>query len=351
MIKSSKEKLPPPRVVFLTVTDECNLRCKMCGVWMRKKIRDKDDNKHLEYREFINILNEIKWWGGVQYIAFDTIGEPFLNPSFIKLVRYANKLGFKTNTVTNGTLINESLAKDIIFSGLNSLLVSLDGPTAAIHDKIRGVRGSFDKVIKSIYYIHRLQKRYRIDSPAIGVMSVISKKNIDYIDVMADLLKKIGVNYIRFVYVSLVDRTVVKDIYLKVGRNIVNTKRFELSFPDLYIKEDQSIKLIKKIVCLEEKCRAYGIRLNFSLNIKGYHQECNMLWNSIFLDVFGNVYPCPMMDTGDWLGNVRYQLLDDIWNSQSYYILRQLIYKRNKKNIDIELCKRCCLFSEIKYHG
>ena len=52
-----------------------------------------------------------------------------------------------------------------------------------------------------------------------------------------------------------------------------------------------------------------------------------------------------MTDTN--LGNVRHKSLDEIWNSDEYARLRDLLYRRNSGEVDLEICERCCTFSRI----
>jgi len=76
-------------------------------------------------------------------------GEPLLYPNIFVISKYAKDKGMLVNFVTNGTLINEAMAKKIIDAGINHITFSLDG-SYQIHDVIRSVSGTFVRLIAGI---------------------------------------------------------------------------------------------------------------------------------------------------------------------------------------------------------
>ena len=101
---------------------------------------------------------------GVKSIYFCG-GEPFLRKDFLDIVKYGKSKGLNCSTISNGYLINEDLAKQIVTSGIDSIGISIDSADRELHDEIRGTKGAFDHAIEGIRLIRQQQKEYNADFP------------------------------------------------------------------------------------------------------------------------------------------------------------------------------------------
>ena len=90
-----------------------------------------------EARTFIDDLAA----SNVPLVIF-TGGEPLVRPDIWELAEYSRENGIKTALSTNGTLITDEVAKKIKHSGIEYAGISLDGATAATHDRFRNIPGS-----------------------------------------------------------------------------------------------------------------------------------------------------------------------------------------------------------------
>jgi len=123
-----------------------------------------------------------------------TGGEPFLRRDLVEIVRTIYEVS-KVNVLTittNGSMpaIIEKNVKEIIRSCKNLVLIvniSIDG-NKEIHDKIRGVNGSFDKAVESVKRLKKIKTRRLI----VGTNSVISLFNVNHIDKLLNTIRKIG---------------------------------------------------------------------------------------------------------------------------------------------------------------
>src|SRR3972149_1036920 len=115
-----------PQYISFTVTNSCNLRCRMCGQWseegyVRNGIRDA--GSHMKLSEWKRLVDEV----AVHPIAFILIrgGEPFLLPGIIELLEYVNSKGIFIALDTNGTMI-EKYAADLVRLGKMHITFSVD---------------------------------------------------------------------------------------------------------------------------------------------------------------------------------------------------------------------------------
>jgi MoaA/NifB/PqqE/SkfB family radical SAM enzyme len=121
-----------------------------------------------------------------------TGGEPFLRKDIFEVIGHAVSLGLNAEVVTNGSLIDASLAKKIIASGLKNIAVSLDGAGGATHDFIRGVPGAFDRAVQALRYLVEEKKRSG-SGPQISIWTTIMKENVGELSAVIPLAVSIGV--------------------------------------------------------------------------------------------------------------------------------------------------------------
>ncbi len=167
-------RVPPgPLILYLELTRNCNLRCQFCDMWKIKYRNPEDLSKELSLSEIINLVDEAKRMGTI--LIHLAGGEVLLRPDIVEIVRQINKRGLASSLTTNGTLLSEKMIKDLIAAGLKHIIVSLDSSFPEIHDEIRGVRGTFEKVVQSIKDIKTIS-----DNMKISINTLITKKNFKY---------------------------------------------------------------------------------------------------------------------------------------------------------------------------
>lgn len=173
-------------------TNNCNLRCPMCGRnWMKEKIG------YMNFELFTEIIDE-----GAKYhlpsIKLNYRGEPLLHPGLSKMVKYAKKKGIlEVQFNTNGLLLNEKKAKEFIEAGLDRIIFSFDGATKETYEKIR--RGSnFERVIENIKNLVRLREERGLERPLVRVQMVKmeeNKKEIeDFIQLWLPIANRVAVS-------------------------------------------------------------------------------------------------------------------------------------------------------------
>ncbi len=190
-----------PNSVSFTITNACNLRCKMCGQWSEEGYMH-DRKEHL--REEMGLED---WKRLVDELAAHKIGwvllrggEPFLYPGIIELLEYIHSRGIFISIDTNGTVL-KSHAADIVRIGDMHLTISVDGPEE-IHEQVRGVEGCFRRLREGIESLHALEQDAvkKISKSICFTISPYSYRGLGELPHVARSLSIESINIVPFYY-------------------------------------------------------------------------------------------------------------------------------------------------------
>ncbi|HPK10265.1 MAG TPA: radical SAM protein, partial [Saprospiraceae bacterium] len=148
-----------PMTISIEPTTACNLRCPECPSGLRAFSRA---TGNLKKDFFTNIIDQL--YNNLFYLIFYFQGEPYINPEFLNMVQYANKKGIYTITSTNAHFLNDENSKKTIESGLNRLIISVDGTTQEVYESYRK-EGSFEKVVEGARNIVKWKKELKSTTP------------------------------------------------------------------------------------------------------------------------------------------------------------------------------------------
>ena len=159
-----------PTLIQIEPTNNCNLRCPLCHV-----VTDNKPRGFLEFERFSHIMDEIGDY--LLFLHFWGWGEPFLNPDFLRMVRYAKTKGIKIITSTNGHFFsNKSDIDALIDSGLDVLIFALDGLDRETYDKYRK-NGDFDRAISNLKLLLRRRNELNARRPIINLRMLVTRDN------------------------------------------------------------------------------------------------------------------------------------------------------------------------------
>jgi AdoMet-dependent heme synthase len=133
------------RLVEISLTDRCQCRCGHCFA------ATKGPKDELKSAEVERLLKELRLLG-VPEVCYSG-GEPLLHPDIVSLVASSTRKGFMTRLISNGVLLDEKMVVALKRAGLTWCSVSLDGPSAQIHDGFRGFPGCFERVVKGLKHL------------------------------------------------------------------------------------------------------------------------------------------------------------------------------------------------------
>lgn len=160
-----------PVSISFEPTTSCNLRCPECPSGLREFTRP---TGMLEKSFFEQTIDEIH--KEILYLIFYFQGEPYLNPEFLKMVRYASAKKIYTATSTNAHYLNDAKAKETVESGLDRLIISIDGTTQEVYQQYR-VGGQLNKVLEGAKNIVRWKKELKSKKPFVVFQFLVVKPN------------------------------------------------------------------------------------------------------------------------------------------------------------------------------
>jgi len=288
-----------PISVTIEPTTSCNLRCPECPSGKREFTRE---TGMLQNDFFIKTINELH--KKISYLIFYFQGEPYLNPKFLEMVNYASRKKIYTATSTNAHYLTPENAKKTVESGLDRLIISIDGTTQETYEQYR-IGGDLQKVIEGTKNILKAKQELKSKTPHVIFQFLVVKPNEHQIEDVKKLAAELGVDEVRFKTAQVYD--------FENGNALIPTI-------DKYsrYKKDADNK--------------YSIKNEMK-------NHCWRLWHSTVITWNGMVVPfCFDKDTKHPLSSLKKNLFYELWQGSSYKNFRAAVL-RSRSEIDI--CKNC----------
>lgn len=311
-------KRPKPREILwmnFAVTYLCNSRCQMCHIWEKYR-----QDRHLLDDELslpeIEAFLSSTYLQSLEGIGF-TGGEPFLRDDFVDVVglfiqRFPNAfVGIATNGLTPRLIVRKTA--EIIeryHPRLLSLSISLDGIDST-HDRMRGVKGAYDRVLRTV---ESLQEQTDIN---LGFDFTVTPWNYQDLWSAYELSKKYGIKLLAgFAHNSdfyYGNDDVVFDWHDGMSEA---TSTVEKVAGDRVAAENLLDKFIDPYACFMARAPEHEVTRRPMF-------KCYSGVHSLFLDPYGDVYPCIILDKK--LGNIESEPLDQLWLSSQAAQVRNYI--------------------------
>ncbi|MGZ3942536.1 MAG: radical SAM/SPASM domain-containing protein, partial [Bacteroidia bacterium] len=273
-------------------TTSCNLRCPECPSGLRSFTRP---TGMLEKKFFQRTIDELK--DKLVYLTFYFQGEPYLNPNFLEMVKYASDKNIYTFTSTNAHYLDDVNSRKTIESGLDKLIISIDGTTQEVYEQYR-VGGKLDKVLEGTKNIIAWKKKLKSKTPYVVFQFLVVKPNEHQMEEAKRLTKELGADEIKFKTAQIND--------------------FENGNP--LIPDNVEYSRYKK-----KADGTYTIK-NKLLN------QCWRMWSGCVITWDGKVVPCCFdKDAQHRLGDVQQTSFKEIWESSAYNSFRSSILKSRKE--------------------
>ncbi|HNE92660.1 MAG TPA: radical SAM protein, partial [Chitinophagaceae bacterium] len=148
-----------PISISFEPTTSCNLRCPECPSGLREFTRPTGMLQNSFFKKTIDEIHK-----ELLYLIFYFQGEPYLNPNFLEMVKYAHDKGIYTATSTNAHYLTEEKAKKTVESGLDRLIISIDGTTQDVYQEYRR-GGKLEKVLQGAQNIVKWKKELNSKTP------------------------------------------------------------------------------------------------------------------------------------------------------------------------------------------
>ncbi len=333
-IRNSGKILPPLRYIF-ELTYRCNLTCPFCYLGEKNKVNE------LTTEEWFSVIDQIPFYAFISFLG----GEIFIREDWEQLLKYASKRVFgKVNIFSNGTLLTESMIKDMLRYKILLFSVSLDG-IGSIHDEFRGKKGAFEKSLNALLKVKELRNKKRY--PLLEVKSVILKDNLDELPKLYKLCSENGIDFITYSFLRTTNIRQSQNLRNEFCEEFLSEKYpinlyFDMEhFSEVYKEIESMSKKSKTLLRWAPKFREKGdlekIKVFFEHrndDIKTMYKPCKFPYHDIFINPEGKVYPCLPIN----MGSVREAKLSEIINSDKFCDFR----KKLKHHKIFEPCHLCC---------
>jgi len=289
-----------PVSISFEPTTSCNLRCPECPSGLRAFTRPTGMLENGFFRKTIDEMHR-----ELLYLIFYFQGEPYLNPAFLDMVRYASSKKIYTATSTNAHYLNEENARKTVESGLDRLIISLDGTTQEVYQQYR-VGGRLDKVLEGARNIVKWKKELNSKKPFVIFQFLVVKPNEHQIEEVKNLAREIGVD----------------DVWFKTAQ--------------IYDYEHDPNGLITNI----DRYSRYRRNADGTYTPKNkMANHCWKLWHANVITWDGLVVPCCFdKDARHKLGDLQSESFREAWDNEAYRRFRKELMN-SRKNIDI--CSNC----------
>lgn len=319
--------------VYVEPTNRCNIACRTCmrNVWEVEYGRMSSDT-------FDHILEGLRAISPPPTVFFGGLGEPLAHPEIIEMIKQVKELGTYVELITNGTLLDEKLSRQLVASGLDVLWVSIDGAKPESYADVR-LGAVLPDVIDNLVTLRNARSYAYIPKPEIGIVFVAMKQNVaDLPDVLA-----IGrhVRATRFLVTNVLPYTpelISETLYEKTLKDVTYMSSpwlRKLSLPKMDINHITEGAFLRALHS--------GYNVSFAGNNLGVTSDvCTFIESgSMAIGWDGNVSPCPPLlythssylhgikrvSYRHLIGNVNESELIELWNDPEYVAYRDRVHR------------------------
>lgn len=324
------------KLLGIKLTNDCNLHCYMCGQRrQRTKIK-----QHIDFEKICSVIDDLS--ERAKYEVYLWGGEPFLYKDIIRLIKYIKSKKMQITINTNGTYLEE-YARELVDCNVNRIIVSIDG-NREIHDEIRGVRGTYDKVIKGVQKINEIKNM----RPFITANTVITKKNYQHITDIVNELHEQGFYYIELqlpIYISNEMGEKYQEVLRKLyGITADAWKGYQGDYSDIdvecFMEQLNNLPSYVRVVpsLNRDQLTQYFNHCNDCVVEK---KSCRVPFEQVRIEANGDVVICP--DFPDIvIGNILTQRIGEILCSERLRTFQQHVVQYGK----IPICDKCVMYYE-----
>jgi MoaA/NifB/PqqE/SkfB family radical SAM enzyme len=293
-----------PYILFVEISNACNLRCPICLMGQRKLIQRKN---RMSFENYVKVLEPLKDYLVIVFLY--NWSEPFLNKDIYRIIEWNTKADIAT--VVSSNLNSPVNAISLIESDLDMLIISGDGITQDIYKKYR-IGGNLDIVFENLSKIVAAKKKARSSYPFIEWQCLVTRHNEPQMDDIRRIALERGADIVRFVNLNFYS--------VRNGEDLDALKKEWLPENPIYRE-------------------AFGSEVNLPEG-KRIRRPCYWLWRSPIINVDGSVGPCCMYDVSSW-GNALDLGFVNVWNND---IFREARLRSQRNRLEPKhriICDRC----------
>ncbi len=183
--------LSNPDIVHIEPTTACNLGCKMCGrstYWTDLV----ENSAHMKRETFVKLRPFLRT---ARMAVLHGWGEPLLHPDLLWMVKVCKAEGCMVTFHTNGQLLDDKAATDLIDAGLDHLTISIDGATEESYRAARGAK--LETLLANLRRVDAIKRERNTPYPRLTFKSVVMKRNLHELPRLVELAAECGVGEIE----------------------------------------------------------------------------------------------------------------------------------------------------------
>lgn len=283
-----------PLAIHIETSSKCNLSCLFCDRGQGNIDRPAAIMTLTDFQQIITKLPKSIYW-----ITLYFQGEPLLDKTIIEKIKYLRANNYFVEISTNAQNINEEMATALVESGINRIIISMDGISQKTYEKYR-INGKINKVFEAISNLLESKKKLNKKNPKIIIQYIVFKHNESEIYQFKKMMKKLDVT--------------------------IRIKNAQL--------EDDAIDYLPN----NKKYRRYKIN-NDKLQLnKSLPKPCYRLWKEIIFLQNAQIAICCQDKNGELINETWHKkTIKQIWSSQELNAIRQKTLIGN----NLEICKNC----------
>lgn len=294
-----------PMTVSIEPTTACNLACPECPSGLKQFTRA---TGKLDLEQNEKLLDQLK--KTVAYITYYFQGEPFLHPQFLELIKAAKKRNIYTATSTNAHFITKEKSREIVQSGLDRLIISIDGASQKTYENYR-IKGELSKVLEASKFLVEAKKELKSQTPHLIFQFLVVRQNEQDIPRIYEMAQGIGIDEVRLKTAQVYN--------FKNGNPLIPTQE---KYSRYKKKSDGTYVLKNKMT-----------------------NDCWRMWSSCVFTWDLKVVPCCFdKDAKHVLGDAIQHSFEEVWKNKSYGNFRSAVLT-NRQQIDI--CRNCSVGSKV----
>ena len=332
-----------PKRASLTITNYCNLRCKMCGQWSEEGYVRADTaglKNEMPLDDWKRVVDELA--AHDVKLVFLRGGELFMYPGIVELLDHMHDAGMRLSIDTNGTMLDR-FAADLVRIGDLHLTISVDGPEP-IHDAVRGVPGTFRRVKAGLAALER-EEAAAGRKVSRSICFTISQYSYKGLGVMPDVARDLGIHEILIVPYYYFPESVGRR-YAKELAALDCTAYSWLGFhhEEAGVDFDEFMRQLRRYKATLGEVREYPYLALDEDQFRAWFADartqvgparCQNVESLIDIQPDGSANFC--VDFIDYsFGNVREDTIEQLWNGDRAERFREL-----RRSQPLAVCYRC----------
>lgn len=322
-----------PFHAMIDLTRRCNLNCIGCRFHSPVVHRPSPSDPRIHdmsWDLYERLCRQLQG-AGTPVIFLMGEGEPLLHPDLFRMIAFAKELGFHVAIISNGTLVDKSVARELVAAGTDRLQVSLwalsDADYAAQYPGADPE--NFQRCLEGLRRLSLEKQKRNSRLPSLILHHPINRRNLSSLEAIADFAVRAGCDGVSL------------SPFLSVTG----------CGDALLLSEDEERRLMPRLRALKRTLRRLGLRENIDTVMKRYAfvplrrktPACYAGWFHTRVRVDGTTVPCGACDIV--MGRLAFQSFEEVWNGPEYRRFRRCVrtYRGLRRLMaDKGYCDYCC---------